>query len=100
MAPPNQKPYTFALVAVRQPIMRSSTSKLTVRLPTRSLETAKRYAKEHGLTVTEVIDRYLRALREVGTEPGEEVRSITGLIPADLDAAAEYRRFLSQKHSR
>jgi hypothetical protein len=52
------------------------------------------------LTVTEVIDRYLRALREVGTEPGEEVRSITGLIPADLDAAAEYRRFLSQKHSR
>ena len=48
----------------------------------------------------EVIDRYLRALREVGTEPGEEVRSITGLIPADLDAEAEYRRFLSQKHSR
>lgn len=81
-------------------MMRPSSSKLTVRLPTHSLETAKAYAKEHGITVTDLIDRYFRSLRRAGSEPGEQLRVITGLIPADIDAEAEYRQFLSDKHRR
>jgi hypothetical protein len=36
------------------------TTKLTVRLPKEDLDFVKRYAKEHGMTVTELIARYLR----------------------------------------
>lgn len=79
--------------------MKEETTKLTVRLPTRDVEFAKAYARTHGLTVTEVIDRYLRRMRT--REPqslSAEVELITGLVPADVDAEAEYREHLEIKH--
>jgi hypothetical protein len=39
------------------------TVKLTVRLPKNDLDFAKQYAQAHRITVTELIDRYLRSLR-------------------------------------
>src|SRR3954462_4175960 len=39
------------------------TAKLTVRLPKTDLDFAKEYAQAHRITVTELIDRYLRSLR-------------------------------------
>ncbi|HSS52718.1 MAG TPA: DUF6364 family protein, partial [Thermoanaerobaculia bacterium] len=56
------------------------TAKLTVRLPKNDLEFAKRYAQAHRMTVTELIDRYLRSLQgEVGMiHP--EVERISDLI--------------------
>jgi hypothetical protein len=81
--------------------MDSETVKLTVRLPKSHVAFAKSFARAHGLTVTEVIDRYLRRLRELERQsPAPELESITGLIPADIDAEAEYRRHLRDKHSR
>lgn len=76
-----------------------STTKLTVRLPERDLEFAKRYAQEHRITVTELIDRYfrqLRALQESSIHP--EVEKISGLIPADIDAKALYHEHVARKH--
>jgi len=76
------------------------TAKLTVRLPKNDLEFAKRYAQAHRITVTELIDRYLRSLQgEVGSiHP--EVEKISGLIPAEveLDARAEYREHVLEKY--
>jgi hypothetical protein len=46
-------------------ITHMETIELTVRLPKENLEFAKRYAREHGLTVTELIGRYLKALQAV-----------------------------------
>ena len=40
------------------------TVKVTVRLPKEDLEFARRYAQEHRVTLTELIDRYLRRLQE------------------------------------
>lgn len=76
-----------------------STTKLTVRLPQKDLEFAKRYAQEHRITVTELIDRYfrqLRALQESSIHP--EVEKISGLIPADIDAKALYHEHVASKH--
>jgi hypothetical protein len=74
------------------------TSKLTVRLPKKSLEFAKQYAEAHRITVTEVIDRYLRSLRG-GTGPiHPEVEKISGLIPREVDVEAEYREHVRTKH--
>jgi hypothetical protein len=75
------------------------TMKLTVRLPKEDLEFAKRYAREHGMTVTELIDRYLRALQ---TGPKSkihpEVERISGLIPSAVDAKEVYIEHILEKH--
>jgi hypothetical protein len=76
------------------------TTKLTIRLPRRDVEFVKNYASAHGLTVTEVIDRHLRRMRELEQySPSPALDAITGLIPSDVDAREEYRRHLKQKHS-
>jgi hypothetical protein len=73
--------------------------KLTVRLPREDLEFAKRYAADHGTTVTDVIDRYLRRLREqVEEEIHPDVERISGLVPADVDARQLYREHVLAKH--
>jgi Family of unknown function (DUF6364) len=77
------------------------TAKLTVRLPKKDLEFAKKYAQEHRITVTELIDRYLRRLQ--GEQPAiihPDVEKISGLVPADVDAEALYRQHLLEKHGR
>jgi len=74
------------------------TAKLTVRLPKNDLEFAKRYAQAHRITVTELIDRYLRSLQAGVGAIHPEVERISGLIPADVDARAEYREHLLEKY--
>lgn len=76
-----------------------STAKLTVRLPRKDLEFAKRYAQEHRITVTELIDRYFRQLRALQETPiHPEVEKISGLVPADIDAEALYHEHMMSKH--
>lgn len=80
--------------------MDPETVKLTIRLPRQDVEFAKAYAAAHGLTVTEVIDRYLRRMRALEQRsPAPELEAITGLVPHDIDAEAEYRRHVQDKHS-
>ena len=80
--------------------MNTETTKLTIRVPRDHLEAAKAYARRHGVTLTEVIDRYLRALQGSTVQPSQEVAAITGLVPADIDGTKEYRQHLLAKHSR
>ncbi len=77
-----------------------TTKKLTIRLPEDHLDFVKRYAKEQGVTVTEVLDRYLRGLNAATGKPGPEVQRITGILPAQVDAKAEHLNFVIEKHSR
>ena len=73
--------------------------KLTVRLPKSDLEFAKQYAQAHRITVTELIDRYLKSLRggsAASIHP--EVERISGLISPEVDARAEYREHAAGKH--
>ncbi len=79
--------------------MPTETAKLTIRLPREDLDFAKTYAKAHGLTLTEVIDRYLRLLRDREHQPSAELARVTGLIPAEVDGEAEYQRHIIEKHS-
>lgn len=74
------------------------TVKLTVRLPKGDLEFAKKYAQEHRITVTELIDRYLRCLRVGKGAIRSEVEDISGLIPPEVSARAEYREHALGKH--
>jgi hypothetical protein len=74
------------------------TVKLTVRLPKNDLDFAKQYAQAHRITVTELIDRYLRSLRGGTGVIHPEVEKISGLIPATVDAKADYRDHALEKH--
>jgi hypothetical protein len=74
--------------------------KLTVRLAEKNLDFLKSYAAEHGLTVTEMLNRYLTRLRE-GTASRAihpDVEAVSGLVPADIDADALHREHLLEKH--
>ncbi len=78
----------------------TSRAKLTVRLPEESLDFVKRFAAEHGLTVTDVLHRYLKRL-QASTDGGgihERVARVSGLVPADVDAEGEYHERLLVKH--
>ncbi len=76
------------------------TTKLTIRLPRRHVEFAKAYAKAHGITVTEFIDRLLWRLQaSEKTELHPEVEAISGIVPPDVDAGSEYYQYLMAKHS-
>lgn len=81
--------------------MREETGKLTIRLPRQDLEFAKSYAKAHGISVTEFVDRYLRHMRELEERtPSAELDPITGLVPTEVDVEEEYRRHALEKHRR
>ncbi len=76
------------------------TQELTVLLPRGDLEFARQYAKAHQITVTELIDRYLRSLRG-GSRSGAihpDVEKLSGLIPAEVDVLAEYREHAARKY--
>jgi hypothetical protein len=78
----------------------ADTTKLTIRLPRQDVEFVKEYARAHGLTVTEVIDRQLRRMRTLEEySPSPALEEMTGLIPPDVDVREEYRRHLLQKHA-
>jgi hypothetical protein len=74
--------------------------KLTVRLAEDNLDFVKRYAAEHGLTVTDVLERYLSRLRASGGKHRihPSVKAISGIVPADVDVRALYHEYLLEKH--
>ena len=74
------------------------TVKLTVRLPKSHLDFAKQYAQAHRITVTELIDRYLECLQGRTGAIHPEVEKISGLIPPEVDARAEYREHVRGRH--
>ena len=75
------------------------TAELKILLPKKDLEFAEWYAREHQITVAELIDRYLQRLQtapRIPIHPG--VQAISGLIPADVDVEALYHDHLLRKH--
>ena len=86
--------------------MPMDTVKLTVRLPREHVEFAKRFARAHGISVTELLDRYLDRLQaqasiqsgHQGDEVSASVRALTGILPKIDDPEGEYRAHLERKY--
>lgn len=76
-----------------------ATRKLTIRLPEEEIDFAKEYAAQHGMTMTELIDRYLKALqrRPEGRIDPDIVR-FSGIIPEHIDAREDYHVGIAEKH--
>ena len=75
-------------------------SKVTVRIPKEDLDFAKEYAKNHNLTLTELIDRYIKMLKINNQKMiHPEVEKISDLIPKHINARGNYIKAMERKHS-
>jgi hypothetical protein len=74
-------------------------TKLTVRVPRRILENAKRYARDNNTTLTELISTYLQQIPDaaIGLEDAPIVRRLTGSISPDV-TVDDYKKHLDEKY--
>ena len=74
------------------------TTELTVQLPEDEANALEAYAKEHALSVGELLARIARRLRSAPRAPHPANLKFTGTVPADVDARAEHRQHVERKH--
>jgi hypothetical protein len=80
-------------------VVKTNTTELIVRLSKSEISFIKEYAKKHGVTVSELIDRYIKRLRASQKHPlHPDVEKITGIIPNNIDAEALYHKYMLEKH--
>ena len=76
-----------------------ATRKLTIRLPEEEIDFAKEYAASHGLTMTQLINRYLKELqRQPGGRLNPDIIRFSGIIPADNGTREDYFAAMEEKH--
>lgn len=78
-------------------------SKLTLKLNESVIEQAKQYAKENNISLSRMIENYLKAITEIKNKKikiSPLVQSLTGVIKLEnKDYRKDYTDFLSQKYS-
>lgn len=74
-------------------------TKLTVRVPRDFLEGAKRYANEHGTTLTRLVSEFLRQLsiQDDLLADAPVVRRLSGTLSPDA-SVGDYGNYLEKKH--
>ena len=74
-------------------------TKLTVRVPRRLLENAKRYAKTHNTTLTELVSAYLERIptEAESLDHAPIVRRLTGLLSPGV-SIEDYKKHLEDKY--
>lgn len=73
--------------------------KLTIRISQNILDEAKRYAREHGTTLTRLVTAYLERLGTTSDrlDSAPLTRSLAGSLPVAA-SRSEYREHLEQRH--
>ncbi len=79
-------------------------TKLTLNLNKHIIESAKDYAKNHQVSLSQLVENYLNSLtkkneKEIRVSP--LVESLTGVIPGDeeTDSKKDYYDYLNKKYS-
>ncbi len=78
-------------------------TKLTLKLNKNVIELAKKYAKENNISISRMVENYLRAItknKNNHIEVSPLVESLTGVIELkEDDYRKDYTNFLSKKYS-
>ncbi len=79
-------------------------NKLTLNLNKHIIESAKEYAKNHKVSLSQLIENYISSLtkrEEKDTKVSALVESLTGVIPneEETDYRKDYHAYLNQKYS-
>ena len=75
-------------------------TKLTIRIDRATLERAKRYARQHGTSLTRLVTSHLERLGADDEAAGDApvTRRLSGVLPAEA-SLQEYRDHLERKHA-
>lgn len=64
------------------------------------LDFVKTYAEALGISVSELIERYIKRLEMISNSTIDaEIEKVSGILPHDVHASDEYMNYLMQKHS-
>ncbi len=78
-------------------------TKLTLNLDKTVIEQAKKYAKDHQVSLSKLIENYLDSITKSSMEKNKIsplVESLTGVIPdGNYNDRKDYTDFLSEKYS-
>ncbi|MBS4029280.1 MAG: hypothetical protein KGZ58_11685 [Ignavibacteriales bacterium] len=74
-----------------------NSTELTLTLPTEEIAFAKQYALQHGMTVEELVDRFIKQLQQSRGKIHSEVEKFSGIVPSNIDAEKEYYEHLQKK---
>ncbi|MFM1962019.1 MAG: hypothetical protein RLZZ172_864 [Bacteroidota bacterium] len=77
-------------------------TKLTLNIDKQIIEEAKHYAREHGVSLSKLIETYLDSITRISQKKSNVtplVESLTGIIPSQQDDKQEYRSFIDKKYS-
>lgn len=76
-------------------------ARMTIRLPSASLDFAREYAEQTGTTVTDLVIRYFDRIKKALADDGvpKSVRKVAGIVPASVDAREEYRKHLLERYT-
>jgi Family of unknown function (DUF6364) len=77
-------------------------TKLTLNIDKQIIEEAKHYAREHGVSLSKLIETYLNSVTRISQKKASVtplVESLTGIIPNDYDEKQDYRDFIDKKYS-
>ncbi|MGA7304705.1 MAG: DUF6364 family protein [Rhodothermales bacterium] len=72
--------------------------KLTLSVDEDAIETARRYSKRHGTSVSELVTRYLGSLEDEGRSMTPIVSNLRGILPSDV-SVDDYRQHIADKHA-
>lgn len=74
-------------------------TELTLRIEKHLVDVAKRYAREHDTTISELVSDFLCALGKQAEPPSDTpiLDELTGILPSEA-ADSDYRRHLEKKH--
>jgi hypothetical protein len=75
-------------------------TKLTIRIDRSTLERAKRYARQHGTSLTRLVTSHLERLGADGGAAGDApvTRRLTGSLPAEA-SLQDYRDHLERRYT-
>ena len=75
-------------------------TKLTIRIDRVTLEGAKRFAREHGTSLTRLVTGHLERLgaEDEGLGAAPVTRRLTGVLPPEA-SLQDYRKHLEHKHA-
>ena len=79
------------------------TTKLTLTINPEVIERAKRYAKQHGRSLSELVELYLVSITDTALDTSEispQLKSLIGVVdlPADFDEDKQLRAHFEKKH--
>ena len=76
-------------------------ARMSIRLPEETLLFVQNYARARHISLSELVLRYFRQLRESFSEHKElpdSVKNVVGIIPADVDVEKAYHEHLVEKY--